>query len=286
MTRRRGARARGRAPRSARSDRPRAATASTPARRAAPHWASDSVGCRLSSGTGSRTRRSGAPSFRACRGCRARTRPGCPCRAPRTAGRSHGRARRGARVESARPPPRWPARAPGVTRRRPARPGRPRGGRDRAGRAAVVSYRQASAAALAEPGELSYAPAVALIALGSHLASRLAYVLYIGTMLRRQERTGYFTGRYGAEAGFRRFRRAAFLLMSNDAVSFVVMCLLSRRTLGQPSAAAIAAGRLLPPVRLAPKLWAAATLGGDAYYWRNFFAPRVPVVPEIGRAHV
>src|SRR2546425_7796256 len=55
--------------------------------------------------------------------------------------------------------------------------------------AAAVSYRQASAAALAEPGELSYAPAVALIALGYHLASRLAYVLYIGTMLRRQERS-------------------------------------------------------------------------------------------------
>src|SRR2546422_1352062 len=98
-------------------------------------------------------------------------------------------------------------------------------------------------------------------------------------MLRRQERTGYFTGRYGAEAGFRRFRRAAFLLMSNDAVSFVVLCLLSRRTLGQPSAAAIAAGVLLLLVGIAPKLWAAATLGGDAYYWRNFFAPPVPVVP-------
>src|SRR2546425_5361896 len=265
MTRRRGARARGRAPRSTRSDRPRAATASTPARRAAPHWASGSAGCRRSPGTGSRTRRSGVPSFRACRGCRARTRPGCRCRAPRTAGRSRGRARRGARVESARPPPRWPARAPGLPCRRPRRPGRPRGERDRAGRAAVVSSRQASAVALAEPGALSYAPAVALIALGYHLASRLAYVLYIGTMLRWQDRTGYFTDRSGAEAGFRRFRRAAFLLMSNDAASFVVLCLVSRRTLGQPSAAAIAAGVLLLLVGIATKLWAAATLGGDAY---------------------
>src|SRR5438034_224955 len=263
MTRRRGARARGRAPRSTRSDRPRAATACTPARRAAPHWASDSAGCRRSPGTGSRTRRSAAPSFRACRGCRARTRPGCRCRAPRTAGRSRGRARRGARAESAPPPaPRWPARAPGLTCRRPRRPARPRGGGDRARRAAVVSSRQASAVALAEPGSLSYAPAVALIALGYHLASRLAYVLYIGTMLRRQERSGYFTGRYGAEAGFRRFRRAAFLLMSNDAVSFVVLCLVSRRTLGQPSAAAIAAGVLLLLVGIATTLWARATLGG------------------------
>src|SRR2546422_5604247 len=95
-------------------------------------------------------------------------------------------------------------------------------------------------------------------------------------MLRRQERTGYFTGRYGAEAGFRRFRRAAFLLMSNDAVSFVVMCLLSRRTLGQPSAAAIAAGVLLLLVGIATKILAAATLGGDAHYWRNFFSPPLP----------
>src|SRR5207247_10848303 len=106
----------------------------------------------------------------------------------------------------------------------------PRGRRDRGGRAAVVSSRQASAVALAEPGELSYALAVALIALGYHLASRLAYVLYIGTMLRRQERTGYFTGRYGAEAGFRRVRRAAFLLMTNDAVSFVLRCPVRRPT--------------------------------------------------------
>src|SRR5439155_314747 len=208
---------------------------------------------------------------------------GCRCRAPRTAGRSRGRARRGARVESARPPPRWPARAPGLTCRRPRRPGRPRGRRDRGGRAAVVSSRQASAVALAEPGELSYALAVALIALGYHLASRLAYVLYIGTMLRRQERTGYFTGRHGAEAGFRRFRRAAFLLMSNDAVSFVVMCLLSRGTLGQPSAAAIAAGVLLLLVGIATKLWAAATLGGDGG-WRGAAESRRRRVPVDGTA--
>ena len=144
-----------------------------------------------------------------------------------------------------------------------------------------MSYRQASAAALAEPGEVPYAPCVASIVLIYHLASRLAYVLYVGLTLRWQERTSSVTRRYGAETGFRRFRRAAFLLMSNDAVSFVALCLVSRRTLGagQPSAAAIGVGVLLLLVGSATKLWAAVTLGSDAYYWRNFFTPTGPVAP-------
>jgi protein-S-isoprenylcysteine O-methyltransferase Ste14 len=142
-----------------------------------------------------------------------------------------------------------------------------------------VSYRQASAAVLAEPANLPYPPGVATFLLVYHLASRLAYVLYVGLTLQRQERTGAVTRLYGAEAGFRRFRRAAFLLMSNDAVSFVLLCLVSGRTLGagQPSAAAIGAGVLLLLVGTGTKLWAAATLGSDAYYWRNFFTPTGPV---------
>ena len=78
---------------------------------------------------------------------------------------------------------------------------------------------------------MPYAPCVTSIVLIYHLASRLAYVLYVGLTLRWQERTSSVTRRYGAETGFRRFRRAAFLLMSNDAVSFVALCLVSRRTL-------------------------------------------------------
>src|SRR2546422_10253853 len=82
------------------------------------------------------------------------------------------------------------------------------------------------------------------LALAYHLASRLAYVLYVGLALRRQERTGYFTRRYGPEEGFRRFRRAAAILMSSDAVSFVVLCVVSRNTLaiGSPRGFVIAAG--------------------------------------------
>jgi len=48
---------------------------------------------------------------------------------------------------------------------------------------------------------------------------------------------------------------------------------------GQPSAAAIGVGVLLLLVGSATKLWAAVTLGSDAYYWRNFFTPTGPVAP-------
>src|SRR5256886_7350036 len=88
-------------------------------------------------------------------------------------------------------------------------------------------------------------PVWTALALAYHLASRLAYVLYVGLALRRQERTGYFTRRYGPEEGFRRFRPAAAILMSSDAVSFVALCLVSRNTLaiGLPRSLVPAAGR-------------------------------------------
>jgi len=114
-----------------------------------------------------------------------------------------------------------------------------------------------------------------VLTLAYHLASRLAYVLYVGLALRRQERTGYFTRRYGPEEGFRRFRRAAAILMSSDAVSFVALCLVSRNTLaiGLPRSLVLAAGVVLVLVGVLIKAWAAATLGGRAYYWSNFFGP-------------
>src|SRR5213592_609591 len=68
------------------------------------------------------------------------------------------------------------------------------------------------------------------IALGYHLASRLAYVLYVGLALKRQDRTEYLTRRYGVEAGFQRFRRVAAFVMANDAVSLAVLCLVSADT--------------------------------------------------------
>jgi len=82
------------------------------------------------------------------------------------------------------------------------------------------------------------------IALAYHLASRLAYVLYVGLALKRQDRTAYLTRRYGVEAGFQRFRRVAAFVMANDAVSLAVLCLVSANTLriGLPHGLALATG--------------------------------------------
>src|SRR3989454_11708574 len=117
------------------------------------------------------------------------------------------------------------------------------------------------------------APVWTALALAYHLASRLAYVLYVGLALRRQERTGYFTRRYGPEEGFRRFRRAAAILMSSDAVSFVVLCVVSRNTLaiGSPRGFVIAAGAGVGLVRGLTKAPAAGTLGGPGCSLANCF---------------
>src|SRR2546428_2420646 len=119
------------------------------------------------------------------------------------------------------------------------------------------------------------------IALAYHLASRLAYVLYVGLTLKRQDRAEYLTQRYGVEAGFRRFRRVAALVMANDAVSLAVLCLVSWDTLylGLPRGLPIAVGAALAPVGGATEIWAAATLG-DGYYWHNFFRPPDPNCPK------
>ena len=119
------------------------------------------------------------------------------------------------------------------------------------------------------------------IALSYHLASRLAYVLYVGLTLNRQDRTGFLTRRHGVEPAFQRFRRAAALVMANDAVSLAVLCLVSANTLniGLPRGVAFAVGAVLALVGVATKMWAAATLG-DGYYWRNFFTPTERVVTK------
>jgi protein-S-isoprenylcysteine O-methyltransferase Ste14 len=110
-------------------------------------------------------------------------------------------------------------------------------------------------------------------AFGYHLCSRLAYVLYVGSALRSQERNATFTRRWGPERGFRRFRRIAAWVMNNDGVSFAVMCMVSWDTLSVPlpRTALIAAGAGLMVVGGLTKLWAATTLGERAYYWHNFF---------------
>ena len=98
------------------------------------------------------------------------------------------------------------------------------------------------------------------------ILSRLAYVLFVGVTLKREHR----------EPGeFRRFRRIAAVVMNNDAFAFILLCLLTRNTLALPisTTVSVITGAALAIVGLVTKLWAARTLGSDAYYWYNFFDP-------------
>ncbi|HWC72499.1 MAG TPA: PEMT/PEM2 methyltransferase family protein [Gemmatimonadales bacterium] len=107
------------------------------------------------------------------------------------------------------------------------------------------------------------------------IASRLAYVLFVGITLRREDRESRYVRALGPVEGFRRFRRIAAFVMNNDAVAFIILCFVSRDTLALPvsSTASFIAGLVLAIVGVGTKLWAAGTLGSDAYYWRNFFDP-------------
>src|SRR5204863_1028984 len=82
-------------------------------------------------------------------------------------------------------------------------------------------------------------------------------------------------------AAFRRFRRTAAVIMNHDAFALVVLCLATRNTwhLALPAVATVAVGALLVVIGLGTKLWAARTLGSDAYYWHNFFDPEAAIGP-------
>src|SRR5205814_9519278 len=116
-------------------------------------------------------------------------------------------------------------------------------------------------------------PLWGVLALAYHFAARLAYTLYIGLALQREERTGYLAERHGAEGAYRRFRRMAAILMYNDATSFVVLCPASRGTLGDglPRVPALVVGALLVMVGAVVKLSPAARLGAWPYSWRDCY---------------
>ena len=107
------------------------------------------------------------------------------------------------------------------------------------------------------------------------ILSRVAYVSFVGWALRREERDGFYARRFGPVEGFRRFRRCASLVMNNDALAFILLCLATRNTWMVPlrPAASFAAGAALAIAGLGTKLWAARTLGSKSYYWYNFFDP-------------
>ena len=98
------------------------------------------------------------------------------------------------------------------------------------------------------------------------ILSRLAYVLFVGITLNRENREA---------SEFRRFRRVASIVMNNDAAAFILLCVLTRNTLALPvsTTVSVITGAALVLVGLGTKLWAARTLGSDAYFWHNFFDP-------------
>lgn len=103
--------------------------------------------------------------------------------------------------------------------------------------------------------------------------SRLAYVLFVGWTLRREEGAG--------PEAFRRFRRRAAWVMYHDAFAFILLCVVTRNTWVLPVSpvGTFVAGFALGIIGLGTKLWAARTLGSNAYYWHNFFVPSATTGP-------
>jgi protein-S-isoprenylcysteine O-methyltransferase Ste14 len=112
--------------------------------------------------------------------------------------------------------------------------------------------------------------------------SRLAYAGGVGWALRQEERRRLFSAGRGVEAGFRLFRRIASSAMNIDALSFVVLCLATRGSLGDgmPPMVLIPAGFVLVAAGIGVKLWAARSLGAPAYYWYDFFVPGSAKLPD------
>lgn len=113
------------------------------------------------------------------------------------------------------------------------------------------------------------------------ILSRMAYVLFVGGVLRREERDGVYTRRFGRAEAFRRFRRTASRIMGHDAFAFIVLCIMTRGTwqLSIAPSVSVTIGAALALIGLGTKLWAARTLGSDAYYWHNFFDPEGAIGP-------
>ncbi len=114
-----------------------------------------------------------------------------------------------------------------------------------------------------------------VIGIALFAAARFAYVAFVGVALRVQERGGL--AGVPVETAFARFRATAELIMWADAVAFVVLCLLTPGTLRLPASIGwwptALAGVALVALGLGVKVWAARTVGGDTYYWRDFFVP-------------
>jgi protein-S-isoprenylcysteine O-methyltransferase Ste14 len=113
-------------------------------------------------------------------------------------------------------------------------------------------------------------------------ASRLAYVLFVGVSLRREEGR---LRRDGHEAAWNRFARRSSWLMNNDAVAFTALCIVTADGFAQPASwpLTVAVGAVLVALGVGVKSWAAASLPAGSYHWRNFFvAPEKDAVRADG----
>lgn len=116
-----------------------------------------------------------------------------------------------------------------------------------------------------------HATGSAWLAASWFVASRLAYVLFVGTALRAEDRRD--DRGEGRGAAWERFSARASWLMDNDAVAFVALCLVTAGVFppGIPWTATVVAGFLLCVVGVGVKVLAAASLPVGSYHWRDFF---------------
>ncbi|MSR62544.1 MAG: hypothetical protein EXS08_08870 [Planctomycetes bacterium] len=113
------------------------------------------------------------------------------------------------------------------------------------------------------------------LAVAWFVASRLAYVGFVGFALRAQSRHGALTRHEGPEAAWRKFRGRASRLMFGDVIAFMALCVVTRGTLALPGPVwlALTAGLVLVVIGIGIKFWATASLDAGTFYWRDFFVP-------------
>lgn len=111
------------------------------------------------------------------------------------------------------------------------------------------------------------------LALSWCVASRLAYVGFVGIALRARARAS--SPAIDPDTLWRSFKARAAPLMLGDSVALGALCLVTRGTLALPGPAWVAwvAGGLLVALGLGVKAWASASLPAGTFYWRDFFVP-------------
>ncbi len=113
------------------------------------------------------------------------------------------------------------------------------------------------------------------LAIVYNLACRFTYMFFVGSTLRRRDRREGPESLVQADAAFRKFEWKAAVVVNNDAIGVVCLCLATRNSFEVPwgSWALVALGTVLIVGGLVIRLWAAATLGFTNYFWKDFFLP-------------